>query len=131
VDGTHWIAFCRYFARTKRIRRSARGRNHSLPGHRNKLKVPSLPTNPVAFVGSNRIFKMAQDHLKKMLARVLGQLLEAKIVNDQRFRLEVTPQGSVLLLDFPRNRATMDRALERACSLAVRRLPNHPSERIF
>jgi len=36
-------------------------------------------------------------------------------------------QSRWISLDFPRNRAIMDRALERACSLAVRRLPNRPS----
>jgi hypothetical protein len=38
----------------------------------------------------------AHDYFNKMLAGVLGQLFEAEIVNYLEFRVEVTPQGSVL-----------------------------------
>jgi len=54
---------------------------------------------PVAGHDGGPVFIPAHDHFKKMLTRVLGQLLQAKIVNNQKFRVEVTPQRSVLLIE--------------------------------
>ena len=52
---------------------------------------------PVAGHDRGPVFIPAHDHFKKMFAGVLGQLLQPKIVNNQKLRVEVTPQGSVLL----------------------------------
>ena len=49
---------------------------------------------PVTGHDSGPVFIPAHDDFKKMLAGVLGQLLQAEIVNYQKFRVEVTAQGS-------------------------------------
>ena len=89
---------------------------------------------PVAGHDGVPVFIPAHDYLKQMLPRVLGQLFQSEIVNYQKFRMEVTAQGSmgrgkVHHANVPQMRVNSDACGQRLLSRERRTIRGVASER--